>query len=165
MTLFEKISYINRVVPFSKVLYQIHGLMIESTQQIYCIYHQDINEKSARVYINNKQDGSDGLYCFKCGNFSAFKVVLKSLNENIPETLKWFEVNYGVDFKDSSLGSNSKEVKRLSELILKCKEHSKTVKWSNIDVNRLALTVKKYKNDILTDIRLNKINRKLNEKS
>lgn len=90
---------------------------------------------------------------------------MKSCHDNIPEALKWFETNYNIDFKDSSLGSNSKEVKRLSELILKCKEHSKTVKWSNIDVNRLALTVKKYKNDILTDIRLNKINRKLNEKS
>lgn len=164
MTLSEKINYINRVVPFAKILYEIKGISVDSTQQIYCPFHQDINEKSARVYINNRQDGSDGLYCFKCGNFSAFKVVLESLDDNIPETLKWFEDRYNLDFKDSSAGNN-RDAERIAELVSTCKKHSKTVKWSSIDVNRLALTIKKYKNDNLTDLRLNNIHRKLDEKS
>jgi len=165
MTLSEKVNLINRSVPFAKVLYEIKGISVDSTQQIFCPYHQDLNEKSAKVYINNRQDGSDGLYCFKCGNFTAFKVVLESLGENIPETLKWFEDNYHINFKDGDEGSGSRSNANIAELIKDCKEHSKKVSWSATDVNRLAITVKKYKNDVLTDFRLQNIDRKLNEKS
>lgn len=164
MRLSDKIHYINKVAPFSKVLYEIKGIAIDSTQQIFCPYHDDINEKSARVYINNKQDGSDGLFCFKCGNFTAFKVVQEHFGGNIPETLKWFEDNYDIKVNDMSSGFNAREDKRIAKLVYKCKQHSRQVPWSGKDVNRLALLLKKYGEDDLTTIRLGSLDSKLSER-
>lgn len=164
MTLTDKINYINKKIPFSQVLYKVKGIDVDSTTQIYCPYHDDINEKSARIYINNMDDySSDGLFCFKCGNFNSFKIVYTALDADITASLDYFRDEFGVNFDEQNTISSQYNIE-LSEIVQECKAHSTKVKWSLRDIVRLQNYIKKFRTDSLTKIRWLQIKKKLEER-
>lgn len=96
VTATDIIRYINKKVPIEDVLDRECNVEVTSfPSQIFCPFHDDVNEPSARIY-----GGDKGIFCFGCnktylpfdfGKLKGFKV---------GETIRYFQDIYNIEIPE-----------------------------------------------------------------
>jgi hypothetical protein len=107
MDLKTKIRYINRTVPIG-VVANLVGIDEEVTSQIHCPFHDDSN-KSARIFIHDVGNSSNGIFCYVCGQFRVWDIAFRYFGDDYKETFNYFENTLKVKYKGLDISEDEDE--------------------------------------------------------
>jgi len=154
------ISFINNSVDFVDVLEKNCNISLSHNQlptNIFCPFHDDIDEPSARVYANNS-----GMYCYGCGrNYTSYDVVKIVNGFKFAQVVDYFKSEYNIEInQDSLLDGNYELNRRVSYYINKLRDSDKQLSKKDIDKisfylkssfakDRLSVNLKKTVNSII----------------
>jgi len=92
------INHINETIPIEDVLEKECDIEVKSfPTQIFCPFHDDIEEPSARVY-----GGKKGMYCFGCGRTYLPFDFRRFQNMGVGEAINYFKEMYNVNIPENS---------------------------------------------------------------